>query len=195
MVTADQLASVTIQPLTERPCAPVPPEVPQTFDKTWGLFARACMGEVFDGKCRDPGMTCEPTAEPPPPGFRQCIQYTREGDPACPDTYPDKFTFFGGLADTRECSPCECTQTVASDCVGLFSLYQGEACTTLLESTMMGLGGNPLCKDIGMPGAGLGSMKGTWVTNEPGQCVASGAVPQGEAMPLDPRTFCCQAPP
>lgn len=194
-VPADSLASVTIEPITARPCVPIDPEVPQDFQDPWGTFARACMGEVSGGRCRDPGLTCVPTAEPPPPGFRMCIMYTRADDPECPKAYPHEVTLFGGLDDTRECTACECAEAVASECVGLLSLYQDAACMTLLGSFMMNLGTNPPCHDNGMQGAELAGMEVTWDTNEPGKCGTSGGMPQGEAKPTDPRTFCCQSPP
>ena len=192
MVTANQLASITLAPVTERPCEPFPAEVPQSFDPTWGIFARACRGHVSDGHCADPGTRCEPSAEPPPPGFRQCILWEGDGEPICPETYPEMHTFYGGLEDTRECTPCECTQTAASDCIALLSTYQDDSCTALLIASMMDLSAVDACNDIAMQSAGLGSMDATWIANEPGTCVASGGVAQGEAMPLNPKTFCCQ---
>ena len=194
-VTDPLLRSVTIEPVTERPCEPVPPQVPHGgsgFGSPWGLGALACAGEIFHGECRDPGMTCVPTTEPPPPGFRQCIAWRGEGEPVCPGTYPEPFTFYSGLTDTRACTPCACTQLVASDCIALLSTYQDDGCMALLNANMMALGAVDVCSDIGMPGADLGSMDATWIANEPGACLASGGVAQGEVIPLNPKTFCCQ---
>jgi hypothetical protein len=181
---------VTIEPVTERPCEPVPPQTAYDFGSPWGLYARACKGQVGEGHCEDPGMTCEPSAEAPPPGFRQCIAYGGAGDTECPDTYPEKHTFFGGLEDTRECTPCECSQTVASNCLAWLTLYDDTACVAPLFSKMIATGGNG-CDDIAIAGAELGSMKAEWITEEPGTCVASGGAPQGEAKALSPKTFCC----
>jgi hypothetical protein len=160
-----------------------------------GVYALACAGEIFHGGCRDPGTTCVPTAEPPPPGFRQCIAWRGEGEPACPGTYPEPFTFYAGLEDTRECTPCECSEAIASDCIAQFTIYGDPTCTALLDSSMMNLGGIAPCKDIGMSGADLRSMNAMWIANEPGKCMASGGLPQGDATPTNPKTFCCQPPP
>ncbi|MCC6556375.1 MAG: hypothetical protein IT372_25730 [Polyangiaceae bacterium] len=195
-VPVDLAASVTAQPVTEHPCQPVGPPVPTSLDRTWSTFARACKGQVYDGRCRDPGMTCEPTAEPPPPGFRHCIMYTRDGDPTCPASYPEELTFYGGLDDTRACAPCECTQTAPSECVATITTYHGAKCAGFIfASFAMDLGSSAACMDNGMSSAGLGSMSAIWLVNEPGECAASGGEASGEATPTDPRTFCCQAAP
>jgi hypothetical protein len=188
------LGSVTMAPVTARPCAPVQPETPHDgpWGSPWSTFVRACGGEAMNGLCNDPGLLCMPSAEPPPPGFRQCIMYSRDGDPACPADYPDKFLFHGGLEDTRECTPCTCTETAPSTCIGWLSLYEDAACGAPLLSSMVG--DTPTCLDTA-PGAQLGSMEGSWLVNEPGSCGASGGVSLGEAKPLEPRTFCCQPPP
>ena len=196
-VASNLLSSVTLAPASARPCEPVAPEVPQDGSphSPWSTFARACMGEVIEGACADPGTTCEPTAEPPPPGFRQCILYQGEGDPACPTEYPDKHIFYEGLEDTRECTPCECAQTVPSSCSALVSYYQDDACATLSASIVVDSSAGASCHDIMVQGAELGSMEAAWVMDEPGACVAGGGAPVGEAKPAHPSTFCCQPPP
>lgn len=187
------LGSVTVAPVSAQPCAPVPPgpQQNQPWGSPWATFVRACGAEPMNGLCNDPGLLCMPTAEPPPPGFRQCILYNRDGDPACPADYPDKFIFYGGLEDTRACTPCTCTETAPSSCVGWLALYEDTDCGAPLLSTMVGDAAT--CLDMA-PSAQLGSMEGSWMVNEPGSCAASGGVSIGEAKPLDPRTFCCQAP-
>jgi len=192
MVTS--LASVSMLPVTQQPCAPIDQPVPQAYFDTWGQYARACAGEAITGVCGDPGMTCLPTAEPPPPGFRQCIMYNRDDDPQCPAEYPDKFVFYGDLTDTRDCTACECSQTEPSECVASLSIYEQPSCMGWILSTMVGSAAAG-CHDMASPSVQLGSMEATWLTNQPGACEASGGVPVGEAKPLDPRTFCCQPPP
>jgi len=198
-VPPDLLASVTIAPVTTSPCEPLPQPAPSwEFYSPWGTFARACRGKVSEGMCRDPGLTCEPTAEPPPPGFRQCLVHVLPSDGAdvqCPAGYPEKQVFWGDLDDTRECTKCQCTETAPSSCSAMLSYYEDEACTAPLGSTTIGTGPNPPCADVQMPGAALASMKAEWLVNEPGACAASGGEALGKVEPLDPRTFCCQPSP
>lgn len=195
IVTSDLVDSVRIAPVEALPCEPALPSVPHDLGSSpWGKFARACGGEATPNACGDPGMMCLPTAEPPPPGFQQCILYLRDDDPQCPADYPEKFVFYGDLEDTRECTPCECTPTAPSDCLGWLSLYKDEGCTEPVLQTMSGPG-EAACVDLQAPSMQLAGMQAEWITNEPGSCVASGGVPSGEAKPLDQRTFCCQPPP
>ena len=42
-------------------------------------------------------------------------------------------------------------------------------------------------------GEGLGGMVAEWQQNEPGSCAPSGGEAFGEAVPVDPVTFCCEA--
>jgi hypothetical protein len=197
VITSNELRSVSIEPVTERPCKPVPPDVTHdTGPNGWGTLARACRGEAIATVCNDPGMTCLPSAEPPPPGFRQCIIYLRDGETQCPADYPDRFDFYGSLEDTRDCTPCACTQTAPSQCSARVTGFQDVTCTVAAElfSTVADLG-NTGCIPILSASAELGSMDAEWVTNEPGTCATTGGEPMGQIVPIDPRIFCCQPPP
>jgi hypothetical protein len=192
--TANNLGSVIIAPVTVLPCEPIVEVVPDwEFYSLWNTFARACKGQVDNGRCADPGLFCMPTAEPPPPGFRQCIAYIKDADPKCPNTYPDKFTFYAGAHDTRGCTECECQQQGQADCSALVSLHQTETCSSVFHSGLVGTQGE-LCGDV-MPGLQLRSIEASWSVNEPGTCTPSGGVPVGEVMPEGPKVFCCQPPP
>jgi hypothetical protein len=192
-VAPSLLGSVTIAPVTVRPCEPIVEVVPDwEFYPLWNTFARACRGQVDNGRCDDPGLVCVPTAEPPPPGFQQCIAHIKDADPACPDTYPDQFTFYAGVDDTRACTECECSQQAQPDCTALVSIYQTTACSSLISANM--IASTPACSDVAIPGAQLASMKAAWVTNDAGTCTPSGGVPAGEVVPEGPKVFCCQPP-
>ncbi|MCC6554986.1 MAG: hypothetical protein IT372_18590 [Polyangiaceae bacterium] len=193
-VPASQLGSVTIPPVTVRPCEPVQ-EVPLSQPATWGQLAYACAGEAIPNVCATPGETCLPSAEPPPPGFRQCVLYSRDGDTDCPADFPEKHVFYRDVEDTRSCTACECTPTAAASCAASISIYEQPGCNQLILNAMVGMGGPPPSCHIVQPGTQLGSMQATMLPNEPGSCVASGGVATGEAKPLDARTFCCQPPP
>jgi hypothetical protein len=187
-VPANLLGSVTIAPLTVSPCVPETGPIPTAGQAYWKKYARACLGEAM-GSCEDSAQVCSPTAEPPPPGFVQCIQYLREGDADCPGDYPVKHVFYEGINDTRNCTPCSCGAPEGSFCTALVSYYNNANCTSLMLTTWIG--------DVGqchptMAGSVLQSMSAMLVDNQPGFCQASGGVPYGEATPTNPSTFCCQ---
>ena len=195
VVGAAQLGSITMGPVTAIPCAPVVDRITAKdlgVPSPWGTFARACAGEALPHVCNDPGQTCLPSAEPPPPGFRQCYVHLRDGDPQCPPDFPEKHTFYGDLEDTRACTACACTETVASECAAVMTAYEDGICGDFIVSSMMMA--DAICLDVGA-GTTLGSFKASWTVEAPGSCVATGGAPTGGATPLDPRTFCCQALP
>jgi hypothetical protein len=200
VIPTDALRSVSLEPVTERACEPVLPDVAHDVDPVgWGVLARACRGEAIPTACNDPGLTCLPSADPPPPGFRQCIMYVVPDDGTgvqCPMDYPDLHVFYDALEDTRTCTECTCTETVPSNCAAWVSMFQDDACSpgTLLQTTAIGFG-NAACHDVQLPLSELGSMAASWAANEPGTCIASGGEPIGAVTPKNPRTFCCQPPP
>ena len=190
-VPANLLGSVTIAPLTVSPCVPETGPIPTSGPAYWKTYARACLGEAF-GPCPDPATACSSTAEPPPDGFVQCIQYLREGDADCPDEYPVKHVLYEGLTDTRDCTPCSCSAPMGSDCTATISWYSDANCTLTpvvpVIPLTLGFAG---CVDNLMPG-GLQSMSAVLTTDQLGYCQASGGLPDGEATPTAPSTFCCQ---
>lgn len=192
--TVSTLGSVLIAPSTVRACAPIFDEPPQNTipPSPWRTFARACAGEAIPGVCDDPGLTCLPTAEPPPPGFRQCIMHLEPGERDCPDEFPEPQLLYGDLEDTRACTQCQCVQSTPSNCAASVSVYQDQACNSWVLSSMITEA--PLCLNV-PPGVSLAGVEASWLTNDPGSCIAVGGEPTGAATPIEPRTFCCQPPP
>jgi hypothetical protein len=193
VLTSSEFQSMAVAAPTEQPCAPIM-DLPQKEQPpaAYTVAARACLGEVYPDKCPDVGDTCLPTAEPPPPGFRQCIIYLYEGDTECPDSYPDKVKPYSGMEDSRACTECTCTKTASADCVAQWSAYQDTVCGASLFTGMIAMGGMSGCPGPGMPGAQLGSMSATWLVNEPGACQAGGGEPTGKVTGINQRVFCCQ---
>ncbi|MDC0743260.1 MULTISPECIES: hypothetical protein [Polyangium] len=209
VIPSGTFASIMLAAPTVSPCEPIGDPIPESPSFApqpvsfangihWGTFAKACQGTV-DGKCENSNDTCLPSAEPPPPGFRQCVQYTLPVDeehlPKCPEVFPHQFVFYGGTEGKVECSACECGEPIGGQCAAAVSAYQNPVCGSLP---------NPLFKDVpaaqglcidfaGMPLA-LGGMEAKWINNEPGTCEPSGGQPVGEVRGADPRVFCCQAP-
>ncbi|MCC6558211.1 MAG: hypothetical protein IT372_35145 [Polyangiaceae bacterium] len=185
------LESLTIAPVAVRPCQPVGPEVPAGGAPRFPppLIARACKGEVVDTVCNDPSLTCVPSAKPPPPGFRQCVAWLRDGEPVCPTEYPEPLTFYDDIQDTRSCSPCECTEVVPSNCLAKVTFYQDSSCTN--SAGYADASSVPQCKAPN-PGSTLGSIEAEMLVDEPGSCVSSGGDQTGQVVRTRPTTFCCQ---
>lgn len=198
-VPSNELGSVTVAPVTENPCEPIT-NVPQKGPEDQPavtIRALGCAGEVLDGVCPDAGYTCLPSAEPPPPGFRQCIMYLGPDDGSdvqCPADYPDLHVFYAGVEDSRTCTECTCAQVTPNTCVAYMSAYEDSACMAPLFENFQ-VATTSVCINIAVPTAELGSIRVTWQTDEPGSCEASGGESIGEAKPTNPRTFCCQPPP
>lgn len=190
--------SVRVGATSEQPCAPVA-DAPQKGNPgpDFTVVARGCAGEAITDVCQDPGHTCMPTAEPPPPGFRQCIMYTFPDDDApveCPEDFPEVHRFYSDVDDGRECTECTCTQTATSMCVARLATFTDASCSAGSEIFSTTVGDLSLCNEV-MPGMILRGMSATWMVNQPGACQASGGESVGAAVPRAPRTFCCQAPP
>lgn len=184
------LGSLTFSPTTEEPCVPVV-DVPAKTEPgpSFTIRARACGGEVEPDLCQDPGHTCVPTDEPPPPGFRQCILSLRPGKVTCPADYPEEVSFFAEVTDNRACAPCTCTQTVVSQCDAALHFYDDMSCSGAPDYSGSAFAA-AVCYDP--PSLAVQSMSATWLTNQPGACVAGGGEPTGEVALTDQQTFCCQ---
>ena len=211
ILAAGSFSSIKLNPATVSPCEPIgdpiqePPGFapgPKSFSNGvyWGKFAKGCQGAELPGDCTNTGDLCLPTSEPPPPGFRQCVQYTLPVDesalPTCPEAFPNQFVFYSGWKGNTECSACECGDPVGSQCNVSFSAYQDSACAgipmPLFADVPTGTG---FCADFGADSYPLASMQAKWTTKAPGTCEPSGGKMIGEVKGVDPRLFCCQEPP
>lgn len=212
MLPSGSFHSIELNPAGVSPCEPIGDPIPSkspsfapshgsTFANGiyWGKYAKACQGSA-DGVCPDTNELCLPSSEPPPPGFRQCVQYTLPVDdeklPQCPEAFPDRFVFYSGTDGQPACSPCECGEPVDAQCAVSFSAYQDATCAgvpmPLFKDVPASTGS---CVDFGALSLGLGSMEAKWLMNSPGSCEPSGGELIGEVKGADPRVFCCQPPP
>ena len=203
-------SSIKLNPATVAPCEPVGDPIPKApgFRSSpssfangiyWGTYAKACQGTAA-GACENTGDLCLSTSEPPPPGFRQCVQYTLPVDetnlPKCPDAFPDRFTFYSGTKGSVECTPCQCGEPIGAECAVSFSAYQDPACAGVPMPLFQNVPASPnLCIDFGGVPYPLGSMEAKWVKNTPGTCEPIGGELIGDVKAVDPRVFCCQLPP
>jgi len=212
MLPAGSFHSIGLKPAGVSPCAPIgdpiPPKSPSFAPPRgssfangvyWGSYAKACQGAV-DGTCPKMNELCLPSAEPPPPGFRQCVQYSLPVDeaslPQCPEAFPDPFVFYSGTKGQLDCTPCQCGEPVDAQCAVSFSAYQDSACAGVPMPLFQNVPAfQDSCVDFGAASLALGSMEAKWLSNSPGSCEPSGGELIGEMKGKDPRLFCCQTPP
>ncbi len=187
--------SITIDPpaIQETGCAVAVQPVPKLNPGgvTFKTHARECLGNPLPEEGCGQGEACMPTAEPPPPGFHQCI--AREGDEAdCPGSYPERFVFYEKYEDQRGCTPCSCGAATGSICETRIALYNATDCgappVVLAQSS---IASGPLCADL-PPGMGLLSKAGLSREYIPGTCEPLGGEPMGEVVMRVATTFRCQ---
>ena len=179
--------SLTILPLTltENACAVHVEPIVAKLPYTWGTAARSCHGTAY-GRCGTPAEICAPAAEP---GFTQCL--ARDGDRECPGPYYTvKHVFYGALADTRECTSCACGAPSGSTCTAFVSAFNDGACLSPVVAGTVDASG-PACHDILPSGQALLSKLATEPVYAPGACQVSGGEPVGEALAVEPSTYCC----
>ncbi|WP_437933319.1 hypothetical protein [Sorangium sp. So ce341] len=191
-VASGELGSLVIPAPTVSACAPTidpggpAPELPAPFS----VRARGCSGSADERACADPSKMCVASPAQRPEGFAICIRYLRQGEPKCPEHYPELQALYTGFDDTRSCSPCGCDPPEGSACSAFVSIYGDGSCSRLLGAETVTLTG-PKC--VAGPDLELGSMTAEWVTNEPGTCAPTGGVAAGEVTPTGATYFCCQS--
>jgi hypothetical protein len=103
------------------------------------------------------------------------------GDVACPgDGYTVKRTVYGGVTDSRACTPCSCGGATGVSCTA--SLQEGCGQTGPVNDVPTTCGG------LSDPGSVM--LLATLVARG-GTCGAVGGVPTGSAVPSSPTTVCC----
>jgi hypothetical protein len=125
---------------------------------------------------------CVPVPSSP---FQASVCIEQLGDVPCPLTgYTAKYVYYGGVADTRTCTPCSCGAVLGASCAGSITQFQSMdgGCTT--AQTIYNL---PLaCAPIQQPADLLLTL-----TASGGACKANTSAPTGSATPARPMTFCC----
>jgi hypothetical protein len=180
--------SVTIGPLTmtETGCKPSGPPPPRDGAASGKTNVRACRGVAFS-PCLDPGLLCVPTAQPPPPGFSQCI--FQPGEHACPPTYPEQRIVFDNVDDQRHCSECTCADPEGSTCSSTVSVFADTGCNQLTAASPASPEGDR-CMDLG-PGTTIQGIEATAPTYEAGTCEPVGGKLVGEVELVGLATLCC----
>jgi len=180
--------SLTIDAPAVEPCKPVVDGKVSLPKPQWNTMARECRIDVSKDGC-DPLESCAPA---PPEGFVLCMSVAGEGY-ECTKEYPEHFVVFDTVDDSRECSPCACSDPKGADCSALVSVFTDGACGALLGSFPVSSAMDNACTDL-PPGSPLGSKSAKLTVDKPGSCAPSGGEPSGILQPAGPVTFCCQKP-
>jgi hypothetical protein len=152
---------------------------------SWGKNGRACGGATLAMGCMGSAV-CAPA--PSAPFAAVCIQQT--GDVACPGgTYSQKYVFYGGYTDSRDCTTCNCDQPNGVMCTGGTvtiwdaSSCQGSYATIAVDGSCHSAGGTTT----------ISVKQATAATASGGSCNKSNGAgqPSGQFTPTTPTTLCC----
>lgn len=173
-------------------CEPVATETPAPLE--WSTRTIACGTFDVGGGC-EMGEVCVPQPLSP---TTQDVCIWSEGDIECPDSYPERSVVYGGEQDTRACSDCSCGAADAScsdpvievrwwsvtDILGATTTY--DAPSNVCQTTMM-------ANVCGFYPGGPGEIDFVSELEFDGKvpCPPAGGEPVGEAVGVDPITFCC----
>jgi hypothetical protein len=151
----------------------------------WTKDVRLCAPPMPPtGSGCDGGAVCAPAASLPFEADTYCV--AKQAVAQCPPEYPAaRATYFGGVTDTRGCTPCSCGSPTGVTCTG--------ASITLYADTQCQTGANNLA--IPMACANLGTAKAAvfnGATGTGGSCISDdGGTPVGSFTPTTPTTICC----
>lgn len=157
--------------------------VPDLGTVDWQNFGQLCSAETATGGGGCGGNTCVPA--PPAPYFpRFCVFHP--GEVSCPAPGSSRFVLFTASIDTRDCSPCACSDPVGS-CEGTVLVYGSTTCTG--SNTSVPIDG--ACRTLSAGATNYESLR-YYDYGAPGTaCVAAGGEPVGDVQGTDPVTVCC----
>ncbi|HSN96882.1 MAG TPA: hypothetical protein VLS89_01245 [Candidatus Nanopelagicales bacterium] len=112
---------------------------------------------------------------------------------ACPFRFPEQRIFYGGAESSLACTPCTCDPPEGSVCLIQIEDNYGTPCTGFGGSQTIGLDGGCVVYPNGFSSP-LASLRAIPLDMYAGTCAPHGGEPEGEAIPTDPTTFCCEAP-
>ncbi len=167
-------------------CVPSGGEVANTPAPAWQIESRLCAREGPVGAGCEADQVCLPNVQSASFEDTWCI--ARGGDHECPPPFNEKHLFFddpGALADTRACTPCECT--FSGSCTGITTVHGSNDCSGVPTSVP----NNGTCVNTS-------SAKNTSVvsTSPSGSCPPGGGAPTGDVTPAPnaPKTTICCLP-
>ncbi|WP_437719414.1 hypothetical protein WMF45_25275 [Sorangium sp. So ce448] len=150
-IPGDAVATVTFEPSTLAPCAPVSPVPKPSMGSL--RFIRACKSD--------------------PPGYAPTLSvtcYPPQENGECWKGYDRKFEY-PMLNDTRQCSPCSCGAPSGGNCTAEVMLYQDPDCVSEVVAEYTTNHSPPVCTRA--TSARLAAMRSVFLFNEPGTCAPS----------------------
>jgi hypothetical protein len=155
----------------------------------WSQYAEVCVPPLPGGGCGT-GF-CVPRPESP---FAAGICIVIEGDLACPGNYRQRFVYYQGLLDTRDCTECSCTSPSGAVCSGSVTVGSDALCSAD-RSTVQTIGScGTLGADPSAPAPPLVQSRSAFYSEGAatgGSCAASGGAATGTVSETDPITICC----
>jgi len=155
---------------------------------SWNRTADFCESPTTGGGCSG-GQVCVPRA-PAPLDDVACV--SREGEHACPASFPDQRVYFSTFDDDRSCTTdaCSCGAPAGEVCEVFVALYVNNSCSGTPANTYL-LDGTCHATGLGYGDRGSARFIGG-VTG--GACPAAGSGVEGDVAPAEPHTVCCVAP-
>ncbi|MBK6920760.1 MAG: hypothetical protein IPH07_25415 [Deltaproteobacteria bacterium] len=148
-------------------------------EATWDATIRSCKLPDDAVACGN-GGACQPDA---PEGFEAGLCIYKQGDALCPEgQYSEKFSYWAGVDDQRDCSSCTCG-TATATCTGSMHVFDGMACG---GNQVADVPSNYTC--VPATGASVG-LNFTGMSDCP---IATAPEPTGTIAPSGNFTFCCQ---
>jgi hypothetical protein len=194
-VTAPSCDYFEVGPSTPTGEACTASAVTATTPSPWSIVVSACTptSGAQAPSCGSGGICLPTPLAPQIAGF--CI--SQPGVVACPSgPYSVHRVYYGGLADTRGCTPCACSTTSAPQCTGGEGLpYTEPSCGVPIPSSIPFLvpshcAATSFSSEL-VPAGGFELYQ--MPTLAPATCAAtsSGGEPTGSVAPTQPTTFCC----
>ena len=181
IIPAEHMSSIIFLPTRVTPCEAHVGVEPPVTEARWTQAARACPEIV-------------PSTEgPAAPGFIRCVMRQGQGG-ACPSRFPEQRVFYRGVESSLGCTPCTCGPPEGSVCLILLEYSYGTPCSDWNGGGAVGLNGSCVVHLNGPAPDPLASLTATPLDSYAGTCAPHGGEPEGEAIPTDPTTFCCEAP-
>ncbi len=157
---------------TATPTKTVPPA-------TWTRTGRACQTSDVTTGCAGSSV-CVPLPQAP---FASTVCILQAGDVACPPgEYSQKFLYYDGVTDTRDCSTCGCTMGTCSG--GVVTIWDATGCS----GSKITINADGQCHNTNGVTT-IAAVLSTPATNT--SCSSSGGSPTGNATPSGPTTICC----
>ncbi|WP_437578077.1 hypothetical protein [Sorangium sp. So ce887] len=158
---------------------------PEDVAASWGTLVRVCERFWELSKiCGALGTRCMPELAP---GFRDClVYYGDEAVPECPDSHSQLVQAHPGV---KGCTWCEVEETGSRETTDLLTFYADERCTQPIPATSLE---EDDVRYALPPGSVPRSVSATSTVERTAMCKAVGGEQEGELVPEEVVSFCCE---